>query len=114
MRLPVIRNFVDIQVLRGIRAFLSLEAGIVRGASPAIGGREEQEKSKDLEIARLRRKLGETSEELAELKAVSSNGKLSDDVPIFFVVGSPKSGTTWLMGMLNQHPEVLCQGEGWF
>jgi Sulfotransferase domain len=111
---PLFRNFVDFQVLRGIRAFLSLEAGIVRGTSPVIGGRLEQNQSKDLEIKRLRRKLGKAHEELAELKAADSTGNLRDGVPIFFVVGSPKSGTTWFSRMLNQHPEVLCRGEGSF
>ena len=32
--------------------------------------------------------------------------------PIFFVVGYQKSGTTWLMRMLDSHPEVISQGEG--
>lgn len=32
--------------------------------------------------------------------------------PVFFVVGYQKSGTTWLMKMLDSHPEILCQGEG--
>lgn len=34
--------------------------------------------------------------------------------PVFFVVGRPKSGTTWLMRTLNAHPEILCRGEGRF
>jgi len=34
--------------------------------------------------------------------------------PVFFVVGLAKSGTTWLMKILDAHPEVLCQGEGRF
>jgi hypothetical protein len=114
MRVPVFRNFVDFQMLRGIRAFLNLEAGVVRGALPAIGERHEQEQSKDQEIARLRRRLGETRKELAELTTTGSAGNLRDDVPIYFVIGSPKSGTTWFSRMLNQHPEVLCRGEGWF
>jgi hypothetical protein len=33
---------------------------------------------------------------------------------VFFVVGLGKSGTTWLMKMLDAHPEVLCKGEGRF
>ena len=32
--------------------------------------------------------------------------------PIFFVVGYQKSGTTWLMKLLDSHPEVVCRGEG--
>ena len=34
------------------------------------------------------------------------------NAPVFFVVGHQKSGTTWLMEMLNSHPEILCKGEG--
>lgn len=34
--------------------------------------------------------------------------------PIFFVVGRGKSGTSWLMRALDEHPEVLCKGEGRF
>ena len=37
-----------------------------------------------------------------------------ENVPVFFVVGYQKSGTTWLMRMLDAHPEILCKGEGRF
>jgi hypothetical protein len=30
---------------------------------------------------------------------------------IFFIVGSVKSGTTWLQHILNGHPEISCKGE---
>jgi sulfotransferase family protein len=33
---------------------------------------------------------------------------------IFFVGGSPKSGTTWLQLLLDAHPSVSCSGEGRF
>ncbi|MGO1118047.1 sulfotransferase family protein [Rhodovibrionaceae bacterium A322] len=33
---------------------------------------------------------------------------------LFFVMGAPKSGTTWLQRLLDSHPEVLCSGEGHF
>src|SRR4051812_35662251 len=39
-------------------------------------------------------------------------GTSKQSSPIFFIVGYQKSGTTWLMKMLNSHPEILCQGEG--
>lgn len=32
--------------------------------------------------------------------------------PMFFIVGCQKSGTTWLQGLLNGHPEICCRGEG--
>jgi Sulfotransferase domain len=34
--------------------------------------------------------------------------------PVFFIIGNGKSGTTWLMRLLNFHPQVLCRGEGRF
>ena len=33
---------------------------------------------------------------------------------IFFVGGTPKSGTTWLQLLLDAHPSVSCSGEGHF
>lgn len=33
---------------------------------------------------------------------------------LFFVLGAPKSGTTWLQHALDRHPEVICKGEGKF
>ena len=50
------------------------------------------------------------------LRPEASAGTLfsGECVPVFFVVGLAKSGTTWLMKTLDAHPEVLCKGEGRF
>lgn len=39
--------------------------------------------------------------------------KALDTLPrqMFFIVGAQKSGTTWLQGLLNGHPDVACYGE---
>lgn len=37
-----------------------------------------------------------------------------NDLPVFFVAGLPRSGTTWLQQMLNAHPQMLCLGESHF
>ena len=40
-----------------------------------------------------------------------------DDVlkrELFFVVGVPKSGTTWLQRILDSSPEIACKGESHF
>lgn len=34
------------------------------------------------------------------------------DRSYFFVAGPPKGGTTWLMRLLDAHPEAACSGEG--
>ena len=59
---------------------------------------------KDAEIAALRR----------ELARGEGGGTVVESIPVFFVVGQQKSGTTWLMRMLDSHPEILCKGEGRF
>lgn len=33
---------------------------------------------------------------------------------LFFVGGAPRSGTTWVQQILDQHPQVSCRGEGLF
>jgi len=113
---PVFRNFMDFQVLRGIRAFLDVEAGLVRGVLPErSAGREGGREASEREISRLRKELAGANEELDRLKGgdPSVNGRRGS-FPVFFVVGWPKSGTTWVRRMLDQHPEVLCRGEGKF
>lgn len=61
---------------------------------------------KDREIESLRQEVARTR--------VSSGPATSREfgVPIFFLVGRAKSGTSWLMRTLNAHPEILCRGEG--
>lgn len=34
--------------------------------------------------------------------------------PFYLIVGSFKSGTTWLQKLLNAHPKICSQGEAWF
>ncbi|MGF1472182.1 MAG: sulfotransferase [Rubrobacteraceae bacterium] len=112
--MPTFKNFVDFHFLRGVRAFLNLEAGVIRGIPPERQ-REQAALKKEREISRLRKKLAETNIELDQLTADGRGRDGSDDdVPMFFLIGLPKSGTTWLMRMLNQHRDVLCWGEGRF
>ena len=33
---------------------------------------------------------------------------------LFFIMGARKSGTTWLQKLVDQHPNLLCRGEGIF
>lgn len=35
-------------------------------------------------------------------------------LPVFFVGGLPRSGTTWVQQLLNAHPQLLCLGESHF
>lgn len=46
-------------------------------------------------------KLGDVFDQLVEL-------------PLFFIGGLPRSGTTWIQQLTNAHPEVVCLGESQF
>jgi glycosyltransferase involved in cell wall biosynthesis len=56
-----------------------------------------------LEVQTLGRNLGQTQ-----------NPDTSFSRTTFFVVGEMKSGTSWVMWMLDSHPEIFCSGEGCF
>jgi hypothetical protein len=40
--------------------------------------------------------------------------QILDDLPVFFVAGMPRSGTTWVQLLLNSHPHIMCMGESKF
>ncbi len=63
--------------------------------------------NRDEELVRLRA-------ELAREQAAARLRGSEESTPMFFVVGMAKSGTTWLMRLLDAHPEILCKGEGRF
>lgn len=64
---------------------------------------------KDAEVSALKKELARVRGDSAVDAAPSEMA-----TPVFFVVGQKKSGTTWLMRMLDSHPEILCKGEGRF
>lgn len=101
--MSVFKNRTILEIARKIKTFLNLDAGVVPRVTLGKSVRQ-QIASKDSAIAVLRR-------ELVRARAA----RLPDPrarTPIFFILGHQKSGTTWLMKMLDSHPEILCQGEG--
>lgn len=112
-----------------INVLLSLRASVTRGLPPdnlSLEGAEKQArdltnsqqqlqranqklKQRESELAELRKKL-EQSEGAQELKSPISD---ASDAQLFFLVGHGRSGTTWLQSILDSHPGILCQGEGW-
>jgi Sulfotransferase family len=89
-------------VLRRTRAL----AGVATNAVRSRVGRGERRSiaAKNAEISALKR----------ELARSRGDASVAFETPVFFVVGQQKSGTTWLMRMLDAHPEILCRGEGRF
>jgi hypothetical protein len=124
--MPVFRRSVSLR-MRHVRLDLDFSAGAVRNGTPSRksrgrpatyelgGGKPSSREARRQRRAQQRRK-GTNSEarELTDGSSARSQGPARQEVPVFFVTGAGKSGTTWLRRMLNVHPEVLCNGEGRF
>jgi len=65
-------------------------------------------------LKKARRRLEKKDQEISALRSRLEQASGEDRAPVFFVVGLGKSGTGWLMKLLDAHPEVLCRGEGKF
>ncbi len=69
-------------------------------------------------VAGLRRRLRDDKatgvDHMSQAGGVAPVDTLLQEVPVFFLVGWAKSGTSWLMRLLDAHPEILCRGEGRF
>src|SRR5829696_2218312 len=111
--MPVFRQRV-VMAVRSVRAFLNLEAGVVRGGvpEPQVSGAARVPAGQDQRIERLRRELGEKSKENARLRsrlAAGSFGLPGGDVKpenMIWMFGSGRTGSSWLstmMGDLDGH-----------
>jgi Sulfotransferase family len=96
----------SLDMLREAKASLNAAVGALRSKTSKQSRR--QLAIKEAQIAALRR----------ELARVRGDGypqrPVVEDTPVFFILGQQKSGTTWLMQILDSHPEILCSGEGRF
>ena len=91
-------------MIRNVKKTLDLAR---RSLLSRLGGNTRRQLAiKDGEISALRHQLS--------LAKGDEGTTLSQGIPVFFVLGYQKSGTTWLMRMLDAHPEILCRGEGRF
>ena len=71
------------------------------------------------DIAELRRLLADRDQRIRRLRRRTAAlerrlEKAEASPPPFFIVGQAKSGTSWVMRMLDAHPEIIARGEGRF
>lgn len=124
--MPVLKHQLIVDIARGIRGFLSLEAGLVRTETPAGGPRPDaseepnnvrgvrKHRVRDLSQAKLieqRERVEKQGQELADSRA-----SLRDDSPgatdlnpenIVWIFGDGRSGTTWLASMMGSFGEQV-------
>jgi hypothetical protein len=102
--MPVFNSRTVIELARGIRAFLNLEAGLTRGEIPP--GDPDVSGQPASELAQLRMRLEEKEREIAGLKqrlaapAPRAGGVNPENVVWIFC--SNRSGSTWLSSMMGE------------
>ena len=95
-----------------LRSLVGGKAG--SGAKEELKLARERVAEKNRRLKRLREQLERKDRELKSLRSRLSQARDGESMPVFFIVGRAKSGTSWLMRMLDYHPEILCKGEGRF
>ena len=108
-------------VAKSFFARLRSMARASRKSAPDEAGNQKLAEKND-RLRRLREQVERKDRELAELKSELARAQGSaggtalprEETPVFFVVGRAKSGTSWLMRILDAHPEIMCKGEGRF
>jgi hypothetical protein len=121
-RLPAYRFGTAFKIGRGVKAFVSLEGGVTRGAVPDSSQKTQPQRLENTEarIVKLRRKLKEKNQEITRLKRkLSATSGSANSVrkapkadlgqgtlPDFIIIGGKKCGTTFLYHLLCQHPHV--------
>ena len=116
--MPIFKYRTAFEIARNIKAFLDVEVGLTHGG--VRGPRKP--KSRDPGPGRSPRPVagggaepnGLRSEPILAGSATCQPDSTDEVVPLFFLIGRSKSGTSWLMRLLNSHPEILCRGEGMF
>lgn len=104
--MPDFTSFMSFRILRNLKTYFYLRIGATRGSVPQF----ETRKPQIVDNYRRAIELQAKSSKGSELPTTNHDGS----PPVFFIVGKNKSGTSWLMRLLNSHPDILCRGEGRF
>ena len=105
--MPVFNSRTVIELARGMRAFLNLEAGLTRGEIPARDpDAAGQPASHAAELARVRMRLEEKEREIAGLRqrlaAPAPRAGGVDPENVVWIFCSNRSGSTWLSSMMGE------------
>ena len=114
--MPVFKQHLMLDIARGVRAFLNLEAGITRsGATPGPQqAREQKERlgNQNQELEQARRELAVLRARLSRNGTKTGVGGANPD-NIVWIFGSGRSGSTWLSSMMGDVEGHTLWGEPW-
>ncbi|HEX2181594.1 MAG TPA: sulfotransferase domain-containing protein [Rubrobacteraceae bacterium] len=106
--MPVIKQHVSLAV-RGIKAFLNLEAGVTRAAgAPAL----QEGTNQSEESGRGRRQTAAVNGQASRPPAKAAGGVVRPE-NVVWIFGSGRSGSTWLSSMMGDMSGQVLWGEPW-
>jgi hypothetical protein len=100
--LPTYRNRTVLEIGRGLRAFLDLYAGLVRGEVPDPERQSKQLAQARNQIKRLQKRLASKNRQPArgDLTGTEAGGLKAENV--VWIFGAPRTGSTWLSDMMEE------------
>jgi hypothetical protein len=102
--LPTYRHRTVLEIGRGLRAFLNLYAGLVRGEVPDPERQSKQLAQARNQIKRLRKQLsnqdGRPARSQGSLTGTEAGGINAENV--VWIFGAPRTGSTWLSDMMEE------------
>jgi hypothetical protein len=113
--MPILKKKITLRLGPNTHLFIDLETGVT-GLRGTVG-RLRSRIGNVTALSRLRSAVAQRSagkQGRPERRGVRRNPVRGSNIPVFFVTGLGKSGTSWLMRTLDGHPEILCKGEGRF
>lgn len=95
-QVPAFRNISTIEMVRGVKAFLRLEAVLTRGRLPELGDSERQ-------LEQTRKQLEKKDRRIAQLEKQSETARSGGVKPenIVWILGTGRSGSSWLSRMVR-------------
>ena len=110
--MPILKKKITLRLGRNSSLFIDLEAGVtgLEGVASGLGSRL----GRVPRLARAAARLPGGAVRITSARRKGARLERGSKTPVFFVTGVGKSGTSWLMRMLDSHPEILCKGEGRF
>lgn len=107
--MPVFRTRTAFGIARNVKAFFSLEAGVVRGTIPEPeAGEKAGQGQPEGRLDHMRQSLEDKDEEISRLRAALEAGAGVGGVPperLVWVFGNGRTGSTWLSHMMKDMRE---------
>jgi LPS sulfotransferase NodH len=116
--MPEYKTHNVLEIARNVKAFLSLSMGLTRGETPDPGALKSRLLAQNLKLAQAQRRIEQQNQRLEEFRRSASSGDgrtaLSSDKPtedgpgvinpenIVWILGSPRTGSTWLGRILGE------------